>query len=146
MTDLRALLQEARPKLAHIAQLEWSTQDLVDRIDAALAESAPEPVAECINVGDDIGTLAFVWADGFERKVGMKLYTAPPPANGEDAKGRIVTIGALLRSQLRDDIADRLAKLTAEQALKLADALIDLDFMVTIEDFEDLIEDNDLKC
>lgn len=57
-----------------------------------------------------------------------------------------MTVGAILRRDLRDQIADRLAKLTAEQRLKLADVLIDLDFMVTVEDFDDLIEDNDLKC
>jgi len=44
-----------------------------------------------------------------------------------------MTVGALLRSQLRDDVADRLAKLTAEQALKLADWLIDQDYMTVVE-------------
>jgi hypothetical protein len=60
-----------------------------------------------------------------------------------------MTVGALLRSQLRDDIADRLAKLTAEQALKLADWLIDQDYMTVVEDFDELIgrlPDSDLKC
>jgi len=60
-----------------------------------------------------------------------------------------VTVGALLRSQLRDDVADRLAKLTAEQALKLADWLIDQDYMVVVEDFDELIgrlPDEGPKC
>jgi len=43
------------------------------------------------------------------------------PLRQKPTTGTQMTVGALLRSQLRDDVADRLAKLTAEQALKLAD-------------------------
>lgn len=60
-----------------------------------------------------------------------------------------MTVGALLRRDLRDQIADRLARLTAEQRLLLADWLIDQDYMVTVEDFDELIgrlPDDGMKC
>lgn len=60
-----------------------------------------------------------------------------------------MTVGSILRRDLRDRIADRLARLTAEQRLLLASWLIDQDYMVVVEDFDELIgrlPDEGPKC
>lgn len=60
-----------------------------------------------------------------------------------------MSIGSLLRRDLRDQIAERLAKLTAEQRLLLASWLIDQDYMTVVEDFDELIArlpDDGMKC
>ena len=60
-----------------------------------------------------------------------------------------MTVGSILRRDLRDQIADRLAKLTAQQRLLMADWLIDQDYMVMVEDFDELIgrlPDEGMKC
>lgn len=60
-----------------------------------------------------------------------------------------MTVGALLRRDLRDQIAERIAALTVEQRLLMADWLIDQDYMVTVEDFDELIArlpDEGMKC
>jgi hypothetical protein len=60
-----------------------------------------------------------------------------------------MSVGALLHSYLRDQIAARLAKLTAEEALLLADWLIEVDYMSEVGDFDELIArlpDEGMKC
>jgi len=91
--DLRELLREARPKLAHIAQLEWATQDLVYRIDAALAEPAPEPVAWLLTwdkEGRDVCRVVYGKcvqdADTSAGQFAHPFYAALPPASPDDAR------------------------------------------------------------
>ena len=60
-----------------------------------------------------------------------------------------MTIGSILRRDLREQIAARIAAMSEAQRLLMADFLIDADYMTVIEDFDELIgrlPDEGMKC
>src|SRR5713226_2190226 len=74
MSDIRALLLEARNQAGHVM-----TITLQDAIDAALAEPVPEPVA--LYWGSSNGQPCIDWVNGYSPNGKVYLYAAPPSAS-----------------------------------------------------------------
>jgi len=87
-TDLRELLRETRYFLdSYSLEGDEKAGELLKRINAALSESAPEPVAEVEVTGSTQPSTEITWLIPLHRFKGKHLlYAAPPPPSPSDAR------------------------------------------------------------
>jgi len=92
--DLRELLREARNYIVDVREtVDWHNQAIVKRIDAALAEKAPEPVAWVHGwehrYGDHPGfsaQVSFIHQEHWTDEYWKPLWDHPPAASQSDAR------------------------------------------------------------
>ena len=88
-TDLRELLKEARDELNATLDIQVSPElkRLVERIDAALSEPAPEPVAWMMyDEGKRIPLICHLEPSNRHFVDAFQVYRAPPPASPSDVR------------------------------------------------------------
>src|SRR6266404_2932880 len=98
-TDLQELLREARDELDATLNVQASPdlRQLINRIDAALAEPAPEPPI-LTQEQERIKR----WKETLREREPLRLPDVPPPASQLDARDHVIAQHILALRQLLD--------------------------------------------